>query len=90
MKTLERAYRRLQISEYTNMIKDTLIPYFDEYDSTYKTVFDSDTVFTIQKHYYKNDFMGWNLYADGILVETFESRRKAKKYLFGIAKTAPS
>ena len=81
---LINGYKRLDVLEYKGLIKDTLIPFLDVYDGEYITTLTPKTRFTIQKHYYNDQFMGWNIYADGKLLETKSSKKKAIKYLFSI------
>lgn len=80
-KKLKHAYKRLDNEEYTNVIKDTLVPYFDDYDGEFITMIKSTTKFEIEKHYHDNSFMGYNIYADGELIETKSTKKKAKKFI---------
>lgn len=80
-KSLKQAYERLDAIEYTNVIKDTLIPLYDDYDGKFITMLTPETVIEVKKHYYNGMFMGWNIYADGVLLETKSSRRKAERYV---------
>ena len=66
---------------YTNVIKDTLIPFFDEYDGEFITTLSDKTIFTIDKHYNDGLLMGWNIYADDELLETKSTKQRAIKFL---------
>lgn len=81
MKNLKKAYKRLNKEMYSKLAKDTLIPLFDDYDSEFTVMITPDTKFKIEKHYYDGLFMGYNIYANGELLETKSTREKAKKYL---------
>lgn len=83
---LKADYQRLKITEYTNVIKDTLIPILDAFDGEYITTLTPETVFEIRKHYYEGRFYGWNIYADGALLETKSTRKKAERYLKKVTK----
>lgn len=81
MKNLKKAYKRLNKEMYSKLAKDTLIPLFDDYDGEFTVMITPDTKFKIEKHYYDGLFMGYNIYANGELLETKSTRKKAKKYL---------
>ncbi|HCC35575.1 MAG TPA: hypothetical protein DEQ02_08080 [Ruminococcaceae bacterium] len=80
-KQLKKAYKRLDIISCKGIIKDTLVPYLDDYDGEYVTTLTPATVFTIEKHYHEGMLMGWNIKADGVLLETKSTKRKAVKFL---------
>jgi hypothetical protein len=80
---LKEAYERLDVHEYKGIIKDTLVPYLDPYDGEYTATLRPETVFTIEKHFYNGTFMGWNIKADGTLLETKSTFKKAVKFLRG-------
>ena len=83
---LQRGYQRLDITEYKGIVKDTLVPYLDPFDGEYIATLTPQTRFTIQRHYHNGKFFGWNIYADGTLLETKSSKQGAIKYLFSIVK----
>ena len=84
-KSLKKSYKSLDLETYTSIIKDTLIPYMDEYDNEFVTTLTPDTVFTIRKHYYRNMLMGFNIYANNLLLETKSTKRKARRFLKKLA-----
>lgn len=81
MKNLKKAYKRLNVKAYKGIIKETMIPYFDDYDGEFVAMLTPETTFTIEKHYYDNIFMGWNIKADGVLLETKSTKRKAVRFI---------
>lgn len=81
MNLLQKAYQRLNKVEYKNIIKDTLIPILDEYDGEYVTTLKPSSVIIIQPHFHEGMYMGFNIYADGVLLESRETLKEAKEYL---------
>ncbi len=65
---------------YKGLIKDTFT-YNDIYDGELITVLTPYTELTIKSKYYNGEFMGYNVYANGELLETFESVKHAKLFI---------
>ena len=89
-KKLDEDYKRLNMKNYKSVIKDTMIPLcdwensisiYDKYDGEYLTDITSDTIIKITKYYFKGRFIGFNIYADEVLLETKDTKRSAKKYV---------
>lgn len=80
-RSMKKAYQRLNVVQYTKVIKDTLVPFFDEYDGEFITMLNPNTIFTIRGHYYNGKFFGFNIYADNTLLETKSTLDKAKRYV---------
>lgn len=87
-KNLRDSYKRLNVTEYTNVIKGTLIPYFDPFDGEFITLLTTDTVFTIKKHYVSGIMLGYNICANGELLETKSTKEKAERFLRKLGKEA--
>lgn len=80
-KRFEATYKRLNYEEYIGVIKDTLVPLFDDYDGEFITMVSEDTKFTIKEHWAEKIKMGYNIMADGVLIETRSTMGKARNYL---------
>ncbi len=85
-KALTKAYRNLKVKEYIGLIKDTMVPYFDDFDGEFVLMMSPDTKITLTKHFLIRDdrteyFCGYNVYADNKLLESFDTRREAKKFI---------
>ena len=78
---LKRAYQRLEVEEYTGLVKETCIPFFDTYDGEFITMLWPETIFQIKPAYYGGKLLGWNIYANGELLETKSTQKKARKFL---------
>lgn len=84
----KKMWKKINTEEYHNIIKQDGF-YCDDFDGEFICSLDSDTVITLKPHYATGIFMGYNVYAlngDEIsLLETFDSRKKAEKFIQKLA-----
>ncbi len=79
-------HKSIKVKEFKNIVKDDMIPFFDDEDGEFITMLTPDTVISIARHFVKVDdekvqFFGFNIYADNKLLETKDTYAQAFMYV---------